>query len=601
MIKTFNINLAGQIFNINEDAYEQLSGYFNTLRSFYANEEDKDEIIRDIEARFAELFLAKGKNYIVTKEDTDAVIQMMGNPQEFDEENAQQASASSAEKQTASTANTITIGKRLYRDFDNGLITGVCAGLSAYFGINDAIWMRLLFIGLTIFGFGSPILVYIILSLIMPKAETATQKLEMKGEPINLSNIVKSVNEEPSNVKSKGIFNQVISFFGAGVMIFFKFLLWIGIAFAIFIGGILIFALFVALIAFSIIALFGIPIANNYFFTSASDGWFFGIGALLICIIPVIFGIVALVHILSKKLKPLKKQVVLPLLGLFLFGFLLINISGYNAKKLINEKKKINQNYALNYDYKSDTIVLAMNPELKDEDYFDNMNINGVSDLVDFINDHDDKFFPVEIEIYPSATDSFSIVKEFSANGKTEKEAIENATSFIHNIKQNNNKVIIDPYIQFSSSKVKFRNQKLKIKVYVPEGKYIRWDKRTEQYMDQDKLQESINWDNIKGITPPEPPLPPLPPNVNQKRKIEIRSSKDGDSTPDKIIINIDSDNQDMNEALDRAQEKLDAAREKLEEVENINIIIDDNGSDEILFKQHYIFRMVNGELVAVD
>lgn len=601
MIKTFNINLAGQIFNINEDAYEQLSGYFNSLRSFYANEEDKDEIIRDIEARFAELFLAKGKNYIVTKEDTDAVIQMMGNPQEFDEENAQQASASSAEKQTTSTANTITIGKRLYRDFDNGLITGVCAGLSAYFGINDAIWMRLLFIGLTIFGFGSPILVYIILSLIMPKAETATQKLEMKGEPINLSNIVKSVNEEPSNVKSKGIFNQVISFFGAGVMIFFKFLLWIGIAFAIFIGGILIFALFVALIAFSIIALFGIPIANNYFFTSASDGWFFGIGALLICIIPVIFGIVALVHILSKKLKPLKKQVVLPLLGLFLFGFLLINISGYNAKKLINEKKKINQNYALNYDYKSDTIVLAMNPELKDEDYFDNMNINGVSDLVDFINDHDDKFFPVEIEIYPSATDSFSIVKEFSANGKTEKEAIENATSFIHNIKQNNNKVIIDPYIQFSSSKVKFRNQKLKIKVYVPEGKYIRWDKRTEHYMDQDKLQESINWDNIKGITPPEPPLPPLPPNVNQKRKIEIRSSKDGDSTPDKIIINIDSDNQDMNEALDKAQEKLDAAREKLEEVENINIIIDDNGMDEILFKQHYIFRMVNGELIAVD
>ena len=82
MIKTFNINLAGQIFNINEDAYEQLSGYFNTLRTFYANEEDKDEIIRDIESRFAELFLAKGKNYIITKTDTTEVVNMMGNPQE---------------------------------------------------------------------------------------------------------------------------------------------------------------------------------------------------------------------------------------------------------------------------------------------------------------------------------------------------------------------------------------------------------------------------------------------------------------------------------------------------------------------------------------
>ena len=89
MIKTFNINLAGQIFNINEDAYEQLSAYFNSLRAFYANESDKDEIIRDIEARFAELFLAKGKNYIVTKEDATTVINLMGNPQEFDEENKQ--------------------------------------------------------------------------------------------------------------------------------------------------------------------------------------------------------------------------------------------------------------------------------------------------------------------------------------------------------------------------------------------------------------------------------------------------------------------------------------------------------------------------------
>ncbi|HPW86273.1 MAG TPA: hypothetical protein PLU78_03700, partial [Chitinophagales bacterium] len=81
MIKTFNINLAGQIFNINEDAYERLSGYFSALRSFYKEEEEKDEIIRDIESRFAELFLAKGKNYIVTLSDAEEVIQMMGNPQ----------------------------------------------------------------------------------------------------------------------------------------------------------------------------------------------------------------------------------------------------------------------------------------------------------------------------------------------------------------------------------------------------------------------------------------------------------------------------------------------------------------------------------------
>ena len=67
----------------------------------------------------------------------------------------------------------------------------------------------------------------------------------------------------------------------------------------------------------------------------------------------------------------------------------------------------------------------------------------------------------------------------------------------------NNNKLVIDPYIQFADSKVKFRNQKLKIKVYVPEGKVIRWDARTEKYMDVDKL--AINWDNVTGAVPPVP------------------------------------------------------------------------------------------------
>jgi phage shock protein PspC (stress-responsive transcriptional regulator) len=596
MIKTFNINLAGQIFNINEDAYEHLSGYFNSLRTFYANEDDKDEIIRDIEARFAELFLAKGKNYIVTLADTTEVVNMMGNPQEFDEEAKTENSSSYSSTQHTSTQQAAS-GKRLYRDYDGGLITGVCAGLSAYFGINDAIWLRILFIGLTFIGIGSPILIYIILSLIMPKAETAAQKLEMKGEPVTLDNIVKSINVETVNVKSKGVFNQIISFFGAGIMMFFKVLLWIGIAFAIFIGSILVFSLFVAAIVFSVLALFGIPIANSYYFNNASDGWFFGIGGLLVFITPIIFGVVAIVHLLSKKVKPLKKSVVFPLVGLFFFGLLLLNISGFNAKKLVAEKKKINQTFPLNYAYKSDTIQLSINPEIEDEDY-DNVNINGLGGLFDFINDHDDKFFPVEIEIYPSSSDSFTIVKEFSANGTDDKDAIKNATSYTHAISQNNNKLIIDPYIQFADSKVKFRNQKLKIKVYVPEGKVIRWDARTEKYMDVDKL--AINWDNVTGAVPPMPPMPPLPPVSNHK--IEIKTNKKGDSSSSKIVINIDSDNEDINAALDKAQQKLDEAREKIEEAENIDISDEfDVNFDERMTRQHYIFKMVNGELIAID
>ena len=74
MNKTFTINLANQIFNINDDAYETLLAYFSSLEKFYANEEGKEDIITDIKARFAELFFEKGKNYIITKEDAEQLV-----------------------------------------------------------------------------------------------------------------------------------------------------------------------------------------------------------------------------------------------------------------------------------------------------------------------------------------------------------------------------------------------------------------------------------------------------------------------------------------------------------------------------------------------
>ncbi len=132
----------------------------------------------------------------------------------------------------------------------------------------------------------------------------------------------------------------------------------------------------------------------------------------------------------------------------------------------------------------------------------------------------------------------------------------------------------------------------------MPEGKVIRWDERTEKYMDEGKL--AINWDNVKGIVPPIPPIPPVP--GSQNHKIEIKTSKKGDSSTSKIVINIDSDNQDINDALDKAQQKIDEARQKIEEAETIDISGDsDEELDNRLTREHYIFRMVNGELIAID
>ncbi|HQG38370.1 MAG TPA: PspC domain-containing protein [Chitinophagales bacterium] len=616
MIKTFNINLAGQVFNINEDAYEQLSSYFNSLRTFYANESDKDEIIRDIEARFAELFLAKGKGYIITKDDATAVINTMGNPQDFEEEN-EKTNASSAQQSTYNS--TTSIGKRLYKDSDNGLITGVCAGLSAYFGINDPIWLRIVFILLTLIGIGSPILIYIILSIVMPKAETAAQKLEMRGEQINLSNIEKKIKDETNNLtdfansEGKNIFyriiNVVVKIAAVFIKIFIAFLRLIGV----FVLSVLLFTTFVLIALFIAFTFMGIPTANRFFFDNSYDAWWVIIGGILLLSSIFISLAILLYKSISKNEKQSYRKLAFPLIAFFFLGLLFLNIGGNNIRKIVAEKKKINQTFPLNYAYRSDTIQLSMNPSISEEENYNNININGANDLIDLFSDYKDRFIPVQIEILPSINDSFIVVKEFSANGRTTKEAIQNATSFTQTISQVNNKLIIDPYLQLTDKNVKFRNQQLKIKVYVPEGKIIRWDARTEKYIDLDKVE--INWDNIRNMTPPSPPTPPAvpvaagaaappaAPNSKQdsKHKIEIKTDNGNSKNGTKLTISIDTDDKDVNAALDKAQQKIDEAREKLENAQNTIDDSLDNTWEDRMHYQHYIFKMVNSELVPID
>ncbi|MFN8282027.1 MAG: PspC domain-containing protein [Chitinophagales bacterium] len=607
MNKTFTINLANQIFNINDDAYETLLAYFGSLDKFYANEEGKDEIISDIKDRFAELFLAKGKNHIITKEDADLVIGMMGKPQEFDEEKNEQQQQTAEQNYSSTTVNTgnnVKTGKRLYRDTDEPIIAGVASGLSAYFGIDDPIWIRIAFIIFTVVGFGSPVLVYIILWIIMPEAQTSAQKLEMKGEPINLSNIEKTIKDETDKVQNnlknnKGALAQIIGFLGLLVKYFFKFLLYIGI----FIIGVVVLGLLIALFATTFGAgiglLFGTPLASKYFFDSNSYAWLISIGAILVSIIPFILVITGIVHLVSKTSKPFKKQLVLPLFGLFMFGLLLLNIAYQNGKSLIQEHKKVTQHVPINYTSSLDTIQLAIAYTDKSEDDL-NFSFNSFGSFLKFVSNDHELRIPVDIEIYPSNSDSLVILKEFSAQGKNEKEALINASAITHTISQVNNKFIIDPFLEFNSAKNKFRNQKLTIKVFVPEGKVIRWNEKVEDFMDEDKLP--INWESLRNGTnqlAPLAPLSPTPPTPPTPKNLQIKLNDGKDSS--KITINIESNNEDVNDALDKAQEKINEALENAAELQEE---MQDSIEERInirLGREHYIFKMVNGELIPLD
>ncbi|MCF6183708.1 MAG: PspC domain-containing protein [Bacteroidales bacterium] len=196
MKKTIRIHISGYIFNIDEDAYQKLKIWLDSISEKYKNEEDGEEIFNDIEMRVAELFEEKsGHEGVVTQKEVDDIIKIMGKPEDFEPEEDENINFSFSNKKKSRKQ------KRLYRDEENQIIAGVCSGLGSYFGI-DPVIIRLLFVAaLVIGGFGT--LLYIILWIAVPKAETISQKLEMNGEPVTVSNIEKAIRDEFETGKKK--------------------------------------------------------------------------------------------------------------------------------------------------------------------------------------------------------------------------------------------------------------------------------------------------------------------------------------------------------------------------------------------------------------
>ena len=195
MKKTVNINVNGIIFHIDEDAYTKLNSYLNSLKKHFQTVEGSSDIIDDIEARIAELLQEKlsGTKQVISIEDVDEVIEVMGQPSQFEEEGT-------ADEQAPEAGPTKT-SKRFYRDPDEKVIAGVCSGIGAYLHW-DPVLIRILFIiSLFIGGFG--VALYLILWIVIPEAQTTAEKLEMRGEKINVSTIEQSIHEEVSTIKDK--------------------------------------------------------------------------------------------------------------------------------------------------------------------------------------------------------------------------------------------------------------------------------------------------------------------------------------------------------------------------------------------------------------
>lgn len=240
MKKNISINIGGIIFHIEEDGYEALRSYLDSIHKYFGSFDDSSEIIADIESRIAEIFLARlneGKQ-VITLEDVQALQVTMGSVNDFKaaetaEQEAAQGKQTGSQQQAPPNEARPPMPKSLVRDQRRKILGGVCAGMGSYFGI-DPVWPRVLTVLLTIGTGGLFFVAYVILWAVLPASydmEDVTPERKMYRNPDNkvLGGVASGIASFFGIDVSLTRVLFVLSFFFGGFGFFIYIILWIAL------------------------------------------------------------------------------------------------------------------------------------------------------------------------------------------------------------------------------------------------------------------------------------------------------------------------------------------------------------------------------------
>lgn len=483
MKKIININLSSRLIPIEDSAYEILRQYLDSLKRYFSQEEGADEIVGDIESRIAEIFQDKIRKgaHCITDEDVQSIKTSMGTPEQFGEEaggstNANQSNTSSSA--TEAFAPYIRPRKRFYRDTDNKVLGGVCSGLGAYFNV-DPIVFRIIFALMAIGLYGGGIVLYFILWFATPEAVTAAEKLEMRGERVDLNNIKNTVQEEMNSFRSRmekmgddvrnfseGRGKQFGRNAGSAIEGFFRGILniigFMAKGFFLFLGVVMLFVLVVTLIMAAIFSAVLLPIKDLIFDAGTQTFLFWPALALLIGI-----PILALILFLVRKMTGIKQTNKYAgytlgffwILGIVFAVWLAVSVTRdfTGATRYVKESVSITQpsNHRLVIRKAEDMLVID------DLNIFDG-NLRVVDDTA-IISD-------IRLYLRPSPTDSFALEVRKSSHGRTSSQAAMLANEISYRIHQQDSVLYIPGGFSIPRNSV-YRNQEVNIYLYVPKGR----------------------------------------------------------------------------------------------------------------------------------
>ncbi len=504
MNKTVSSNIAGFFFNLEERAFQILNEYLETIKGYFHNADEREEIMKDIESRIAELFQEKLKDgkEVITLSDVDEVIKTMGEPEDFRTEEME-------EEEEPVKAQSKGPTKQLFRYKENASIGGVCAGLGAYFGL-DPILFRLLFV---ILGFtGSGVLIYIILLFVIPEAKTTADKLKMRGEPINVNNIKKQfhdikndlTNSENTNrikdtvknsvekgVKaSSGAFRVLGKIFGLACVIGGIFAIWLLISLLIGETGLL--------------SMWGDRVTENL--GSLMDILYetqFHSTITYYSIIWILFApIIGFMYLGTKLLLDIKAKFKTFSVIMTVLWFVAVGICTITGVQLGMEFRE-NQQVALTVPLENpDTDIIHIDV-LHDDIFSDHISYENFFRYSQLIQIEEDEFHmgtPL-LKIVENKSDTLieiELIKK--SHGLTHREAIFKSENIRYTIQQDGNNINLAPYFSIDKED-KLRNQEVIVVVKVPEGKSIHFGENINRMPPLTNCEECIDINKYENST----------------------------------------------------------------------------------------------------
>lgn len=487
MNKTVTVNISGFVFYIEEEAFNVLSTYLNRIKSIFQSEESSDEIIDDVEARIAELFKERldGVKEVVNMKDVDEVIQIMGKPEDYVEDGAyEQPSSDSYAKSERNDSQS----KKLYRDPDDKILGGVCTGLGHYFGL-DAALIRIAFILVFLFGTAGG-WIYIILWIVVPKAESTAEKLKMKGEPITVESIKKKVNDiagEENVQKAQSGIQNLLNGLGDLITAAAKVIGKIAAVLFSILFGMMAIGLLIGLVALIVSPDSNFFMSNldlelteimDLGFHGAQNFYLLAIGIALLFLAPIVGLFYLSVRLIGGR-KYKSRPLTLGVLTAFFIGIIMTAAGAISWQK----------HYRASGDIEEIEVIPAAEIEelhvmlLPDDVFHSSINLNHYHHDYELMKTDEEYLYNgslIELRTRSSATDDYILTITKESQGMREIEAINFAENIQHDIKLDGDTLYLAPYF-YTPLEDKFRWQKIEIEIAVPDNKKISLDKNTRR------------------------------------------------------------------------------------------------------------------------